>query len=269
MLRDALASIPNMATWPCDEINYIWRHGNVAYPSDEYSPEMARADVTRYIRKQFGWVSRKYGVNIVLEKTCANSLRVPFVDRVVPDAKYIYIRRDGLDVVGSAMLRWKAPLDIPYLARKAWFVPLSDLPYYGGRYLGNRIYRIFSGKKRLAFWGPQIDGMSELLTRHSLDEICALQWKRCVDAASGAFYNMPRERWIEVGYEDFVRSPVGELKRVISHLGVDVSNEALRHAVVDVRDSSIGKGRAVLDQETIDRLSLIIGDTQARYSYSS
>ena len=26
MLRDLLAQLPQFSTWPCDEINYIWRH---------------------------------------------------------------------------------------------------------------------------------------------------------------------------------------------------------------------------------------------------
>ena len=87
MLRDVLTSLPGVATWPCDEINYIWRHGNVRYPSDELRPDMARTAVRKYIRKQFDWVAGKYQAHTGVEKTCANSLRVGFVDRVVPDAK--------------------------------------------------------------------------------------------------------------------------------------------------------------------------------------
>src|SRR5699024_12209800 len=105
MLRDVLCSLDHVATWPCDEINYIWRHGNLRYPSDELPPKRATVPVRRYIRRQFDWVMRRYGVRYVVEKTCANSLRVPFVDAVVPEAKYVFIRRDGLDAVGSAMGR--------------------------------------------------------------------------------------------------------------------------------------------------------------------
>ena len=32
MLRDVLTSLPGFATWPCDEINLIWRHGNRDLP---------------------------------------------------------------------------------------------------------------------------------------------------------------------------------------------------------------------------------------------
>ena len=143
MLRDILTSLPNVTTWPCDEINTIWRHGNVQHPSDEFTPAMARPEVSYYIQSQFDWIARKNCAHWVVEKTCANSLRVGFVDRIIPEAKYIFIRRDGLDSVCSALKRWTATLDIPYLARKARFVPFTDVPHYAFGYLCNRMYRLF------------------------------------------------------------------------------------------------------------------------------
>ncbi|MEF8982645.1 sulfotransferase family protein [Thiohalorhabdus sp.] len=260
MLRDVLTQFPGVATWPCDEINYIWRHGNLRYPSDEFTPDMARPRVRRYIRRQFDWVARRYGAEFVVEKTCANSLRVPFVDAVVPEARYVFIRRDGLDAVGSAMKRWKAPLDIPYLARKARFVPLTDLPYYGGRYLWNRFYRLFSREERLAFWGPQLAGMEELLAEHPLDEVCALQWRRCVASAAAAFAAMPAEKWLEVAYEDFVTAPERELGRVLDFLGIEAGAAERQEAVAGVQAGSIGKGREALDGDAVRRLERLVGD---------
>ena len=101
MLRDVLTSLEGIETWPCDEINYIWRHGNVGYPSDEIPAEMATRKVQSYIRKKFDSIADKTHAEIIVEKTCANSLRVPFVDRLLPDAKYIFIYRDGVDATGS------------------------------------------------------------------------------------------------------------------------------------------------------------------------
>ena len=135
MLRDMLIELSGAGTWPCDEINYIWRHGNVKYPSDEFTPEMATTKVQEYIQRQFQKISEVADLGIVIEKTCANSLRVGFVNKAIPDAKYIFIVRDGMDAVGSAIKRWKASLDIPYILQKARYVPPTDLPYYASRYL--------------------------------------------------------------------------------------------------------------------------------------
>ena len=267
MLRDVLTSLPGVATWPCDEINYIWRHGNVRYPSDAFSPEMARPKVQQYIRSQFDWVARKYQAHTVVEKTCANSLRVNFVDRIVPEANYIFMRRDGLDVVESAIKRWKAKLDIIYLARKARFVPLNDMPFYASLFLQNQIHRLLSNEKRLAVWGPKLDTMQELLKKHPLDEMCALQWKCCLDQAARAFAQMQPERWIEVAYEDFVCRPEVELGRIVDFLSLDVEAKVLQQAVCDVQAGNIGKGRAFMSRDELDRLLSIVGDTMNRYGY--
>nr|WP_205599787.1 sulfotransferase [Arhodomonas sp. KWT] len=267
MLRDVLCSLEGVATWPCDEINYIWRHGNVRYGSDEFVPSMADGTIAKYIRRQFDWVARRYRAHTVVEKTCANSLRVPFVDRVVPQARYLFIYRDGFDAVGSAMKRWKAQLDIPYLARKARFVPATDLPYYAFRYFWNRVYRLFSGEERLAFWGPQLDGMQRLLEKYSLEEVCALQWKRCVEMSHNALEQLPHERVCSVRYEHFVDRPLDEFSRIAGFLGLEVSEAQLARAVRDVSAKSVGRGRHELGEDLVNRLAPLVGETRQAMGY--
>ena len=53
MLRDVLTSLEGIATWPCDEINYIWRHGNVRFPSDEIPADRATPVIKSYIQQSF------------------------------------------------------------------------------------------------------------------------------------------------------------------------------------------------------------------------
>ena len=267
MLRDILTTLSGFATWPCDEINYIWRHGNARYPSDEFTPDMARQSVQRYIRCQFNWVAKRYDADVVVEKTCANSLRVGFIDRVVPETKYVFIRRNGLDALASAVKRWKAELNISYVLRKARFIPASDFPFYAGGYLWNRIYRLVSRAQHLAFWGPKLDGMGKLLQRYTLDEVCALQWKHCVDVAADSFKCMAPGKYVEVAYEDFVCTPEEELTRLIEFLGVKIDPAARQRAVAGVQTGSIGKGREALGKENIKHLMPLIQDTMARYNY--
>ena len=267
LLRDLLTALPGVGTWPCDEINYIWRHGNLRYPSDAFTTGMATDPIAAYIRGRFEALANRRGLEVLVEKTCANSLRVGFVDRVVPAAKYLYIVRDGLDAVASAMQRWKARLDIPYLARKARYVPGSDLPYYAWRYLGNRVHRLISRERRLAFWGPRLDNMDALLARHSLAEVCALQWQAWVDLAEQGFADMDRTRVLRLRYEDFVRSPRAEFSRIARELGREVPTDfALQH-LSRVSPDSVGKGRAALGQAKVKSLLPLVGETLERHGY--
>lgn len=267
MLRDVFTRLDGVATWPCDEINYIWRYKNAGELTDELSPDLASRRVRRYIRKQFDWVSREYRAHIVVEKTCANSLRVPFVNRVLPSAKYVFIYRDGLDVVGSALKRWKADLDISYLLRKSRFVPVLDMPFYAYRFLLNRTYRFLSPDDRLAFWGPHFSGMGEALGQYSLPEVCALQWKQCVDLSEAAFSNMRKGKVARVSYEAFVENPAIEILRISNELGLQIDTRSVSLAIRGVEAASVGKGRNALDEKTFAMVSLLVGDTLRRYGY--
>ena len=228
MLRDILTAFNGIETWPCDEINYIWRHGNIFYPSDEIPASLATPEIKRYIHKQFDQIAPENDNTIVLEKTCANCLRVPFVNEIFPTAKYIYIYRDGIDAAVSAEDRWTADLDIPYILRKVRFVPKSDLVFYGLRYLKTRVYRLFSQQNRLSFWGPKMHDMDCLLTTHSLIEVCLIQWQRCVTAVEEAFKTIESDRILRVRYEEFVSHPVQELEKILEFLGYSSTEAGLQ-----------------------------------------
>lgn len=248
MLRDVLTKLETVSTWPCDEINYIWRHGNKAFITDEFEEQQATGPVIQYIRSQF----RKFAASskhssfssdemVLVEKTCANSLRVGFVDKVLPEAKYVYLVRDGRDVVASATKRWTAPLDIEYLYAKARFVPKSDLLYYGFRYFLNRIKKFSNPDSRLSVWGPKFKGWHEIAKNQSLSSVCARQWIRCIEKSEKYFAKIDSSRVYKLRYEDFVQQPEMHLQEISEFLGLSVSPDELKQACHSVSTGSIGK----------------------------
>ncbi|MDX2505211.1 MAG: sulfotransferase [Gammaproteobacteria bacterium] len=267
MLRDMLVELPGVGTWPCDEINYIWRHGNLRNPSDEFTPEMATPKVQAYIREQFDNLANARNLDTVIEKTCANSLRVGFVGKILPEAKYVFIVRDGMDAVGSALQRWTASLDINYILQKARYVPPTDLPYYALRYLFHRMYRLLSKEKRLALWGPAMNNIDALLERYTLVEVCALQWKACVDQAERDFALISPEKIIKIKYEEFIRDPVAEFARLAEFLNKDVPDTVNEYLRKNVRLNSVGKGRKALGEAGVEKLRPLIVSTLVRYDY--
>lgn len=267
MLRDVITSFQGIETWPCDEINYILRHGNVRFPSDEFPPELARQSVKKYLRKTFKSFAKKSAAKVLVEKTCANSLRVPFLNEVFPDSKFIFIYRDGVDATGSAKLRWTAKLDIRYIMQKVKFVPLTDLPYYGIRYFWARLHRFFSSEKRLAFWGPALNNMQQVLSDHSLNEVCAIQWQQCVEKAELGLAEVRDDRVHRVCYEEFVRHPVQELEKILSFLGFQLEPGMVAEAVKGVSSKSLGKGRASLGSDEVEKLEALVGTTLRKYGY--
>lgn len=268
MLRDVLCKIEGFKTWPCDEINYIWRHGNIRYPSDAFPPDLATPRIQKFIRNEFKKIAQKGIVTHVVEKTCANSLRVEFLDKIFPEAKYIFIVRDGIDVVASAIKRWQANLDIPYILQKVRYVPITDLPFYALRYLNNRLYLLLSNKKRLAVWGPVFDNMDSILTDKSLEEICAIQWRQCVDSATESFDKMAKEKVHKVRYEDFVKTPSEEMDKLYSFFNINMSANAEITLLKSVSDKSVGKGHAELSMLGVtERVLPFIQNTLQQHGY--
>lgn len=254
MLRDSICSLPGIETWPCDEINYIWRHGNIKMDTDRFTKEQARPQVKSFIQKQFKKFESQSNADYVVEKTCANSLRVPFIDDIFPKAKYLFIVRNGHDVASSAAKRWKASLEIKYIWKKVKYVPVTDIPYYGFKYFVNRIKKLFSREKRLAFWGPIYPGMTEDLKNKSLVEVCGTQWSECVQYAYNDLLQIDAERVYTLKYEDFVRDPRNELAKIISFLDLKVSEDQIDKSVNSVSDKSIGNYRKYLEEDAVQSL---------------
>jgi hypothetical protein len=262
MLRDILTTLPGFSTWPCDEINYIWRHGSRAWPDDAIPAERANESFQRFLDRRFSAQYKRGGQPIVVEKTCANSLRVPYVERALRGrARYLHIVRDGRDVTASAEKRWTASLDLRYVLNKARFVPPSDLPYYAFRYLGARLHRLRSSEKRLGSWGPRYPGMVADLEQLPLGEVIAKQWDACVRSSRDALAALPDERSLTVRYEDFTADPVAGLKRIGAFLAQDWDAAQLNLATAQVSNRSVGGWKKKLDAGLAERIAQQFGPT--------
>ena len=267
MLRDLLVAHPQFATWPCDEINYIWRHGNRYFETDEFTREMANGVTKSYIRDQFHKFQRRHNGRTIVEKTCANSLRCGFVHEVFPLAKFIHIVRDGRDVAASAALRWNAPLDIPYLARKARYVPWSDLPYYAASYLKARLFRVFSGKSRLSTWGPRFEEMESAFADHDLAVGCALQWQACVRTALDQLNSIPEDQVLAISYEQFAAHPIDGLRQLFQFAGASIEGFDLEKLAAKINQQSVGNWQTQLSSDELEQIELQVGPLLHQLGY--
>jgi len=267
VLRDCITAVPGWVTWPCDEINLIWRHGNIDQPNDVFGPDHARPEVRRFIRKAFDKMGQRENAAIVVEKTCANALRVPFVDAVLPEARYIHLVRDGRDVALSAAKRWTASIEPRYLLKKLRYAPLSDIPHYGKRFVRNRLQQRKSVDKRQTLWGPVLPDMEVWARDRPLIDICARQWTECVDAADAAFANLGDDRVYTLTYEALVDNPADMLANLCRWIDSDHPADAAIAAAAQIT-------RPARDwRDTTDRLTSashdIMSGTLARHGYET
>lgn len=273
MLRDVLTSAPGVTTWPCDEINFVWKHGNLDLDHDEIPA--SRADrMGRYLQSQFERRRRRAKADIVVEKTCATSLRVPFVARALPEAKFIFICRDGLDATASTMKRWNAEFDLGYTLKKVRYVPPTDFPRHLSDFVAKRVRQQVSGDARSdasdlkvsTWWGPRPHDFRELQRDHPLEELAFIQWQRCVEQSANALAELSEDRVLEVRYEEYVADPAAGTQRCLDFMGI---GDRLEHTQVgQVMTSSVGKGRAQLGPDAVARLESLGGSTLSRFGYA-
>ena len=122
-----------------------------------------------------------------LEKTPKNSLRIPFMDRVFPDALYVFLFRDVRANLSSMMEAWKAKRWVTYPNLRGWAGPPWSLLLPPG-------WQALDGKP--------------------LEEICAFQWASANRFILDDLQAVPRERWTAIDYQSLLDEPA----RVIEHL---------------------------------------------------
>ena len=104
------------------------------------------------------------------------------------------------------------------------------------------------------------------MERHTLDELCAIQWQRCVDAALDSLRVLDEGRVHRVVYEEFVAEPVAQLESLINFVAPGTSVDP--HWVQGVSRASVGKGRAALGAAKVESLEHLVGPTLARLGYA-
>jgi hypothetical protein len=251
ILRNTLSSLNSITTWPCDEINLVFRHGNRSFESDEFNGEQVNKIAKHYIKSVFKKLSTAQPNSLILEKTCANSLRIPFINKIFPESRFIFIVRNGYDVTSSAEKRWKSSMELKYLYSKTKYVPKRDIPYYLIKFIQNRINQYQSSENRMSVWGPVYSGMLEDLSKLSLMEVCAKQWSRSVSKAWMDLQTIDASRVEYLSYESFVNDPLQHVNHILRWLKVDYSPENLTQAVRDIRRTSVGKGAPELPKDEL------------------
>jgi len=122
-----------------------------------------------------------------LEKTPKNALRVPFMEAVFSNAKYIFLFRDARANLSSMMEAWRSNRWTTYPRLPGWRGPPWSLLLPPG-------------------W-PAVNGKP-------IEEICAFQWASANQTILEDLSAMPADRWTTVSYE----SLVGEQEKTVERL---------------------------------------------------
>ena len=251
-LRDSLTRLPGFYTWPCDEINFIFRHGHALNNHDVLSASDVNRRDQKYIYSFFRQFSSKVSHRIsaqspkgeftIVEKTCANCLRLPYIYHLFPNARFIFLTRNPYDSVLSTMDRYiSKSINFKYLFSKLKYTPLSDLPLYSLSFFYSRFRRLIDPDFPLSTWGPRFPNYDRARSLLSLQAFCFLQWWFCNESASSFFekHDLPNTQFQRMKYEDFAFTPVDSLSSVLSGLGYEVDDTLISDATLSIHSNSV------------------------------
>ena len=198
MLYAILRRSAELTHWP-GEAHEVWEadfhpalrgwESNALDAADADGPEGQR------IKRSFLLVTG--GRKRLIDKTPRNALRVPFIDSLFPDARYVFLIRDGRDNINSLINAWRTPRYRTYRLPEPHRIPGVDPEWWK--------FTLYPG------WRGDVDG--------PLQVVCARQWMSSYEAAASAFETIP-SRVIEVRYEDFVEDPVSGAEKICSFLEI-------------------------------------------------
>jgi len=138
-----------------------------------------------------------------IEKTPKNALRLPFMDKVFPDALYIFLFRDVRANLSSMMEAWKARRWVTYPNLKSWQGPPWSLLLPPG-------------------W--------QELNGRPLEEICAFQWESANRILLDDLEKIPRHRWTTINYQLLLDDPESAVEKLCEFAGLEL-DDRLRQIV--------------------------------------
>lgn len=246
----------------------VWRMGTEEAPDDALPAEACTAEVARTIRRSLATCAEGLDdpdVRYLVEKTSANTLRVPFVHSVLPEARFIHILRDGVDVVESARRSWVSPPRLDYLLRRAVAQPWAAMRQ-GWGYARNLARGHLLGTPERSLWGPRYPGMAQDVDRYSLLQVCARQWRACVTATLDALCGVPARQVFTLRYEDLVSSPK-VVEDLAAFLHLPDTSDVMAHYTATVRRDAVGRGYRTLSADELSQIRPVVSSLQLRLGY--
>lgn len=220
-----------------------------APPAVRRAFDAAYAGATGVLRAARRGRAGRPSVRRLADKSVHAGLWLDLVDQVFPDARYVYMQRDGRDTVASMLRGWldphrfftyrpPVPLEIPGYPHTEWNFPLPP---------GWREY-----------------------VAEPLERVVAFQW-RAIHEAIQVHFAVPERagRVLPVKLEALAARPEAELRRISDFVGVDWNRYLARSAS---RLPVVNAGGAVAADDPVaamvERVRPEIAAMQARLGYT-
>ncbi len=195
------------------------------------------------------------GKSRIVDKNNQNGLSVPYLIRLFPDARFVYIKRNAGDNINSLIEGWGKADEFA-----TWS---NEVPA-----------RIAVDDGRFSRWCFFLaDGWREL-TESSIEEVCAFQYRAMNQAILDARANIPASQWFEIKYEKLIADPVKEFEAIYRHCGLNFDQKVRLHCETVLQkpyntfsEIKLDKWKDSANQEKIERILPSLNEIVDRMGY--
>jgi hypothetical protein len=258
---------------------FVWDHHFRNHPHDQRSEQDATPRVVKQVRSDFIRYLKKSGAALLVDKSPRNSLKIPFIKKIFPEAQFIHILRDGRDVTLSIHKEWLRRMGIVndplrrrhFNYRKAHEVIRSWLARQP--FLTDRIRafwfethgHIIDKSKHLnrirwngaVGWGPRFKNWEHVFNEQAILEFNAHQWLKCVEAIHHTWDSIPPEKRLEIRYEDMVEGGSGVISKIVEFLGFEATDDFLASTPL-LKKGNYNKWKKEFSKGQIDTIESIL-----------
>lgn len=189
---------------------------------------------SRCLRRLFSLELKISGKKVIIEKLPINNFRLEFIHGIFPNAQYIHIRRNGLEVARS----------ISILAEKNWFGANN-----------HKWYQLVETAKK----SPETAHLPEICKDNYLKGL--LEWRLSLQAIEGFFDTHPSIMPSEINYNEFVDNPVQIMESLFPQLNLSYSKEVISYVSKNISRRS----KKILWEDLSQEELLIAGKYLAAY----
>lgn len=180
---------------------------------------------SRKLQQAFRAEMRRADRSVLIEKLPANSFRLPFLQTIFPEARYLHLQRDGREVARSIAKR------------------VEEGPWFG-----------INGYR----WRQLEKTAHSQVVTSALPELCdgafdrgLLEWRLNEEAIASFLPSLSPTAWVRVTYEQLIRDPGAKVGELLTFLGIEIDDNVLAYAVETLQRKTPTLERAELSAKEL------------------
>lgn len=226
------------------EPKYIWQKGFPemdVWTGNYHGPQHLKMDEQNFNSRAAGKVIAGFKKKLILskkqiivEKLPINSFRLDLLDSIFPNAKYIFLQRNGLEVTKSI-----TRLNI----NENWYGK-GDLKL-----------------KLLIELAKENNEINKLLEKvHKKIDHAMFEWRMSMEYSLEFFRKLNSDKFITLTYSDFVKDSNKELLKIFKFIGIDASINPDDFMKTKIRYRNTDKIDIEINELELENLKVIGGD---------